>query len=80
MIIAQTLIKLEFESAEEAGLIYHAIKPETSSLPADRASVEFIHRRNEIELYIKAADSASFRASVNSYLRWIMLSRGILKK
>ncbi|MBI5253971.1 MAG: hypothetical protein HY930_06230 [Euryarchaeota archaeon] len=95
MIEAAAHIKLHFDSEREAHIIYSVLKPELISAPSDnsdrklacvpsslrkRASVEFTRRKNEIELGIKAADAASFRAALNSYMRWIMLSKSLIKE
>lgn len=78
MIGAKTHVKLHFDSEREARIIYSVLKPELISAPSDRASVEFTRRKNEIELGIKAADAASFRAALNSYVRWIMVSLQVI--
>lgn len=80
MIEAIAHIKLHFDSEREARIIYSVLRPELISAPSDRASVEFTRRKNEIELGIKAADAASFRAALNSYMRWIMLSKSLIKE
>ena len=74
MIGAGANIKLHFDSGREAHIIYNALKLELLSAPSDRASAKFTHKKKGIELGIKAADAASFRAALNSYMRWIMVS------
>ncbi len=80
MIEAAAHINLHFDSEREARIIYSVLKPELVSAPSDRASVEFTRRKNEIELGIKAADAASFRAALNSYMRWIIVSESLIKE
>lgn len=80
MIEAATHIKLHFDSEREARIIYSVLKPELVSAPSDRASVDFTRRKNEIELGIKATDAASFRAALNSYMRWIIVSLQMIKR
>ncbi len=78
MIEAAAHVKLHFDSEREAQVIHNALKPELISALSDRASVEFTRRKNEIELGIKAADAASFRAALNSYMRWIIVSLQVI--
>lgn len=78
MIEAAAHVKLYFDSEREAHIIHSVLKPELLSAPSDRASVEFARRKNEIKLGIKAADAASFRAALNSYMRWIMVSLQVI--
>ncbi|HMK53272.1 MAG TPA: KEOPS complex subunit Pcc1 [Methanobacteriaceae archaeon] len=73
-------IQLEFElkTPKEAENILEAIKPEISSAPSSRTSSKISIDGRKITLEIKASDSTSLRASVNSYLRWIILSTQIM--
>ncbi|MFH1774460.1 MAG: KEOPS complex subunit Pcc1 [Methanobacteriota archaeon] len=80
MIGAKTHIKLHFDSEREARIIYSVLKPELASAHSNKASVDFTRRKNEIGLEIKAADAASFRAALNSYMRWIIVSLQLIKR
>lgn len=75
---AETQLEIEFDSQKEANIVLTALRPEISDLPSQRTSTEIESDHNTLKVTIKAQDSASLRASLNSYLRWIMLSRQIL--
>lgn len=79
MIEAVANIKLHFGSEREARIIYGVLKPEIASAHSD-TSVDFIRRKNEIGFKIKAASAASFRAALNSYMRWIIVSSQLIKR
>ena len=74
----QTELIIEFENPEEADVVLRAIKPEINGSPSDRTSVTITTDGNDLLINIEAEDNASFRASLNSYLRWIKLSLDIL--
>lgn len=66
--------KIKFESINDAEVVFKTIKPELQSAPSDRSSVNLDLQGNTLKLMIDAEDTPSLRASVNSYLRWIILS------
>jgi KEOPS complex subunit Pcc1 len=74
----ETEIEIEFENQEEAEIVLEAIKPEIDGSPSDRTSVSINIQESRLKMIINADDSASFRASINSYLRWIKLSKEII--
>jgi KEOPS complex subunit Pcc1 len=71
-------IEIEFENPDEANIVLGSIKPEISGSPSDRTSVNIDTYQSTLRITIEAQDNASFRASLNSYLRWIKLSSEIL--
>ncbi|MGF7118227.1 KEOPS complex subunit Pcc1 [Methanobacterium oryzae] len=66
--------KIKFESLNDAEVVLKTIEPELQSAPSDRSSVNLSLQGNTLKLVIDAEDTPSLRASVNSYLRWIILS------
>jgi KEOPS complex subunit Pcc1 len=66
--------KIKFESSKDAEVVFKTIKPELQSAPSDRSSVNLDLNGNILNLVIDAEDTPSLRASINSYLRWIILS------
>jgi len=66
--------KIKFESIDEAKVVFRAIGPEIQSAPSERSSVTVKLEVNTLNLEINAEDTPSLRASINSYLRWIILS------
>ncbi len=71
-------LELAFDDLETAKIILKALKPETTSSPSERASVDLNLKNEKLNIDIKATDVTSLRAAVNSYLRWITLSFNIL--
>lgn len=71
--------EIEFDSPEEAEIVLSAIQPEINDSPSNRAVTEIKCENKVLSLDIKAKDSPSMRASLNSYLRWVTLSQQVLK-
>ena len=74
---AKAELALTFDSDQKAEAVYNAILPEVNTGPADRAKVLLHLDKNTLGIDIKAADSASLRASVNSYSRWINMAQSL---
>ena len=74
----ETELEIEFDTSKEAEIVLKSIKPEISGSPSDRTSVSTDIHENTLKLTIDAQDIASFRASLNSYLRWIKLSYEVI--
>lgn len=71
--------EIEFDSEKEADIVLSAIKPEISDSPSDRTVTEVKCENMVLTIDIKAQDSSSLRASLNSYLRWVILSQQVLE-
>ena len=67
-------IVIEFESARQAEIIYDSILLEFETAPDYRSSMTLDLEGSNIVINIDAEDSTSFRASVNSAIKWIKLS------
>ena len=74
----ETELELEFDTSQEAEIVLGSIKPEINGSPSDRTSVSIDIHDNTLKIVINAKDTASFRASLNSYLRWIKLSKEVI--
>lgn len=74
----ETEIEIEFENPEEAKIVLGSIKPEINGSPSDRTVVNVNVQESKLKMVIHAQDTTSFRASVNSYLRWIKLSKEVI--
>lgn len=74
----ETELEIEFFSPEEADIVLRSIKPEINGSPSDRTSVCVEIYESTLKIVIDAKDTASFRASLNSYLRWIKLSNEVI--
>lgn len=71
--------QIEFEHSKDAEIILKALEVEIASSPSLRSSADFNLADNKLSINIAAEDVTSLRASINSYLRWIMLSFDIIK-
>jgi KEOPS complex subunit Pcc1 len=74
----ETELEIEFNTIQEAEIVLKSIKPEINGSPSDRTSVNIDINENILRINIDAQDTASFRASLNSYLRWIKLSYEVI--
>ncbi len=67
-------ISVEFENSRQAEIIYDAIILEFETAPDFRSSMAIELDDKNILINIDAEDSTSFRASVNSAIKWIKLA------
>ena len=67
-------IDVEFDNSAQAKIIYDSIILEFETAPDYRSSMELTLEDNRIIINIDAQDSTSFRASVNSAIKWMNLS------
>lgn len=71
---ASTVITLHFPSKKRLEMVLKALKPETEMYPSTRRSrVKVTSKQNSLMLRFEANDTSALRASINSYLRWVML-------
>ena len=74
----ESIFEIEFKTNKEAEIVLKSIKPEINGSPSDRTSVNMNIYGKILKITIDAMDTPSFRASLNSYLRWIKLSYEII--
>jgi len=74
----ETELEIEFENSKEAEIVLKSIKPEINGSNSDRTSVNMNIHDNTLKIFINAPDTASFRAALNSYLRWVKLSYEVI--
>ncbi len=67
-------INIEFDSKNQAQIVYDSIILELKTAPDYRSSMKMNLKDNIISVIIEAQDSTSFRASFNSVIKWIKLS------
>ena len=67
-------IVVEFESDSQAKIIYESILLEFETAPDFRSSMTIDLDGSNITINIDAEDSTSFRASVNSAIKWIKIA------
>ena len=76
---AQAVIRLNFSSEKQLKVVLEALKPETGIASARRSKVRVKGEGNSLTLSFDATDTSGLRAAINSYLRWIQLTRNVLK-
>jgi len=76
---AQVVIRLNFSSEKQLKVVLEALKPETRIPPTSRSRVQVKGEGNSLTLSFEATDTSALRAAINSYLRWINLTKAILK-
>ncbi len=69
---------VEFETRENAEIAYKAIKPEIESSPSDRAKGTALLRGSKIFIKLTGNDRSAVRSSLNSYMRWLKLSKELI--
>lgn len=67
-------INIEFDDAKQAEIIYNAVLLEFQTSPDYRSSMDIGLNDKFIIISIIASDATSYRASVNSAIKWIKLS------
>ena len=71
---ATTVITLNFPSEKHLETVLKALKPEVERHQFMRRSkVNVSSKQNSLILNFEAEDTSALRATINSYLRWIML-------
>jgi len=74
---ASATLRFTFPSEREAEIASESIKPETKVTVRYRSKVKIIREGRKILLIFEANDTTALRASINSYVSWIMLLRKI---
>ena len=67
-------ISIEFENNQQAQIVYDSIILEFETAPDFRSSMTIELIGSSIIINIDAEDSTSFRASVNSAIKWVNLA------
>lgn len=75
----QAIIRLNFSTEKQLKIVLEALKPETRTPPTRRSKVQIKGEGNSLTLNFKASDTSALRAAINSYLRWILLTKTILE-
>jgi len=70
---AHAIVCLSFPSEKRSKIVIQALKPETKAIPIQRSKVIIEGKGRSLTLKLEAKDTTALRASVNSYLRWILL-------
>ena len=76
---AQAIIRLNFSSEKQLKVVLEALSPESRSQSTRRSKVQMKSEGNSLTLNFEASDTSALRAAINSYLRWILLTKTILE-
>ena len=71
IVTAQATLTIDLEDSNLADILYSAIKPETESVPSDRATASLSKKDSRLTISINAGDLTALRAAMNSYLAWV---------
>ncbi|HDI10214.1 MAG TPA: hypothetical protein ENF65_00540 [Euryarchaeota archaeon] len=71
--------RLELPLGEKAKVIYKAILPEVKSTPYKRGRVSLKVVGESLVIDVQAEDTSALRATLNSYLRWVIVSLEVLE-
>ncbi|GAB6054756.1 KEOPS complex subunit Pcc1 [Methanobacterium movens] len=74
----EATVEIKMDSEYESRVIFDSISPELESSPSSRATMKMDREGSTLYLKIHARDAPSFRASLNSSIRWIILSLEML--
>jgi len=75
---AQALIRLNFPSEKDVEIALQALQPETKTAPAARSRVQVRGEGRNLILSFEAKDTSALRAAINSYLRWVHLTKDVV--
>ena len=70
----KSIIEVEFDNAVQAEIVHKSILLEFESSPDYRSQMDVTREGNVLFLHIVAEDATSFRASLNSAIKWMKLS------
>ncbi|MEM3402605.1 MAG: KEOPS complex subunit Pcc1, partial [Candidatus Hadarchaeales archaeon] len=69
-------VEMELRTEKEATTALRAIEPE-KKIEASKVRVNLAANGKVLRLELEADDTASIRAALNSYLRWISVAKGV---
>jgi KEOPS complex subunit Pcc1 len=76
---AQAVIRLNFSSEKQLKAVLGALKPETETSTTSRSKVDMKTENQTLILDFRAKDTSALRASMNSYLRLIVVAMNLQK-
>lgn len=76
---ASAILRFTFLSEREAETIGRAIGPETETSTKYRSRVRVTREGKSLVIFFESTDTTALRASINSYLSWLMLLREIYR-
>ncbi|MBS7639347.1 MAG: KEOPS complex subunit Pcc1 [Candidatus Bathyarchaeia archaeon] len=76
---ASAILRFTFSSEREAEIIGKSIGPETETSTKYRSKVRVTKEGKNLMIFFESTDTTALRASINSYLSWLMLLREIYR-
>ncbi len=76
---AHAVVHLDFPSQKQSKIMLKALRPETRTMSARRSRVYIEGRGKTLIIRFEAEDTSALRASINSFLRWVFLTKTVLK-
>ncbi|WP_281177931.1 KEOPS complex subunit Pcc1 [Methanobrevibacter cuticularis] len=67
-------MNLDFEDIKQAEIVYKSVLLEFKTSPEHRSKMDIVLKDSCITISIDSNDATSFRASINSAIKWIILS------
>jgi len=75
---ATATIRLKFRTKQQMVAVFEALEPETRAALSSRSKVTVKRDCKTLTLVFEAKDTSALRASLNSYLHWIRLTKDVL--
>ena len=76
---AEAVIRLRFSSRRQLKVALEALKPETRATLSRRCRTQIYDKGNSLTVIFEARDTSALRAAVNSYLRWMLLTKTVVE-
>lgn len=75
----EATLEVDFKEEKYAKIAFHVISQETCNLVSPRSKSSLTIENKKIKLEIWAKDLTSLRATLNSYLKWILIVKNIFQ-
>ncbi len=76
---AHAVVHLDFPSQKQSKIMLKALRPETRTMSTRRSRVYIEGRGKTLIIRFEAEDTSALRAAINSFLRWVFLTKTVLK-
>jgi KEOPS complex subunit Pcc1 len=76
---AKARVRLRFKSRQQLESVFKALKPETRTSLTERSKVKLTREGDSLNFIFEASDTSALRATINSYLRWALLTKDVLE-
>jgi tRNA threonylcarbamoyladenosine modification (KEOPS) complex Pcc1 subunit len=73
-------VEFTFSSPKEAEAVLKSLTPEKTLPKSSKCKVVLSRRKSVLCLQVEADDTAALRAALNSFLRWTIVARDMIKR